>query len=180
MKFLDFNPKINFKKHSFSLVTCLEVPCSYDFKGKGLLRTFGGILRDTLRFDIYRLYRRTTVLLNLVKDPLDNYYEWINMNKKNDIDTKVFFLISDFSRYDRNLSFYSKLFKEKIKDVADFCEVSLLSSFLSINNKKIIKNERKTKSFILKKLCAKILGDKTRKKTPKMLIETENLKLAIL
>ena len=156
LKFLDFNPKINFKKHSFSLVTCLEVPCSYDFKGKGLLRTFGGILRDILRFDIYRLYRRATVLLNLVKDPLDNYYEWINMNKKNDIDTKVFFLISDFSRYDRNLSFYSKLFKEKIKDVADFCEVSLLSSFLSINNKKTIKSEKKRLESVVNKDVNKI------------------------
>ena len=151
LKLLDFYPNMKFKKHSFKLITCLEVPCSYDFKGKGLFRTLGGFLRDVLRLDVYRIYRRVLVLLNLLKDPLDNYHEWININKKNKLDTIVFFLMADFSRYDRNLSFYSKIFKEKIKDISDFCEVSLLSSFSSIENKKIIKNEKKRLESVVKK-----------------------------
>ena len=140
-KFLDFYPDFKFRNNSFELNTCLEVQCAFDFKGKGLIRTIGGVIRDVLRLDLYRLYRRTTVLLNLKRDPLDNYSNWIELNRSNGIDTSVFFLLSNFSRYDRNLSVYSNTFIEKIKDVSDFCEVSLLSSFSSLKNENLLKSE---------------------------------------
>ena len=54
-KLLEFYPDFNFKKQSYKLITCLEVPCAFDFKGKGLVRTIGGVVRDFLRLDIYRL-----------------------------------------------------------------------------------------------------------------------------
>lgn len=148
-KFLDFYPNIKFRKDSFKLITCLEVPCAFDFKGKGLLRTVGGIFRDILRLDVYRLYRRIPVLLNFKTDPLDNYSSWIKLNRTNKIETVVFFLLSNFSRYDRNLSIYSNTFLEKIKDVADFCEVSLLSSYSSIENDELLKKEMETLQSII-------------------------------
>ncbi len=148
-KFLDFYPDIKFRKDSFKLITCLEVPCAFDFKGKGLLRTVGGIFRDILRLDVYRLYRRIPVLLNFKTDPLDNYSSWIKLNRTNKIETVVFFLLSNFSRYDRNLSIYSNTFLEKIKDVADFCEVSLLSSYSSIENDGLLKKEMETLQSII-------------------------------
>lgn len=140
--FLNFYPDYSFRKDKFKLVTCLEVPCAFDFKGKGLIRTLGGFLRDVIRLDIYRIYRRIPAFLNLKKDPLDNYSNWIKLNKANGIETSVFFLFSNFSRYDRNLSVYSKSFIEKIKDVSDFCEVSLLSSFSSSENHMLLENEK--------------------------------------
>lgn len=140
--FLNFYPDYSFKKDKFKLVTCLEVPCAFDFKGKGLIRTLGGFLRDVIRLDIYRIYRRIPAFLNLKKDPLDNYSNWIKLNKANGIETSVFFLFSNFSRYDRNLSVYSKSFIEKIKDVSDLCEVSLLSSFSSSENHMLLENEK--------------------------------------
>ena len=140
-KFLDFYPDFKFRKNSFKLSTCLEVQCAFDFKGKGPIRTLGGVFRDLLRLDLYRLYRRTSVLLNLKRDPLDNYSNWIELNRSNGIETTVFFLFSNFSRYDRNLSIYSNTFVEKIKDISDFCEVSLLSSFSSLKNETLLKNE---------------------------------------
>ena len=63
-KLLEYYPDFNLKKHSYKLMTCLEVPCAFDFKGKGVVRTMGGFLRDFLRLDIYRIYRRIPVLLN--------------------------------------------------------------------------------------------------------------------
>ena len=161
-KLLDFYPDLKFRKDTFKLSTCLEVPCAFDFKGKGLIRTLGGFLRDVLRLDIYRIYRRIPVLLNLKKDPLDDYLNWIKLNKSNGIETIVFFLFANFSRYDRNLSVYSKVFIEKIKDISDFCEVSLLSSFSSLESEPLLKQEinmlqsvihrsvRKTRQHLLK------------------------------
>ena len=74
-----FYPNLQFKKKSFELNSCLEVPCAFDFKGKGLVRTIGGFSRDILRLDVYRIYRRISVLLNLKKDPLEvrknNFYQ---------------------------------------------------------------------------------------------------------
>ena len=148
-KFLDFYPNIKFRKNSFKLTTCLEVPCAFEFKGKGLIRTLGGIVRDFIRLDVYRLYKRVPVLLNLRKDPLDNYSSWIKLNKSNGIETTVFFLLSDFSRYDRNLSVFSNTFIEKIKDISDFCEVSLLSSFSSTENELLLKKEINTLQSII-------------------------------
>lgn len=151
-----FYPNLQFKKKSFELNSCLEVPCAFDFKGKGLIRTIGGFSRDILRLDVYRIYRRITVLLNLKKDPLDNYSDWIDLNNNNGIKTTVFFLISNFSRFDRNLSVYSKNFIEKIKDISDFCEVSLLSSFTSLKNDKLLKNEKKTLQSIIHRPILKV------------------------
>jgi hypothetical protein len=89
------------------------------------------------------------VLLNFKTDPLDNYSSWIKLNRTNKIETVVFFLLSNFSRYDRNLSIYSNTFLEKIKDVADFCEVSLLSSYSSIENDELLKKEMETLQSII-------------------------------
>ncbi|MDG2367614.1 MAG: hypothetical protein P8L90_00285, partial [Flavobacteriaceae bacterium] len=108
------------------------------------------------RLDVYRIYRRISVLLNLKKDPLDNYSDWIDLNNSNGIKTTVFFLISSFSRFDRNLSVYSKIFIEKIKDISDFCEVSLLSSFSSLKNEKLLENEKKKLQSIIHRPILKV------------------------
>ena len=149
-------PKIKFKKHCFNLATRLEVPCIYEFKGKGLIRSVLGILRDFIKFDVYRLYTRTVVLLKFKKDPLDNYESWINTNKKAGIETSIFFLISDFSRYDRNLSFYSKSFIEKVKDVSDFCDVSLLSSYISSEDSSFLMEEKKRLHSVINKSVSSV------------------------
>ena len=149
-------PKIKFKKHYFNLSTRLEVPCTYEFKGKGLIRSILGILRDFIKFDVYRLYTRAVVLLKLKKDPLDNYESWINTNKKAGIETSIFFLISDFSRYDRNLSFYSRSFIEKVKDVSDFCDVSLLSSYISYDDSSFLVEEKKRLNSVINKSISSV------------------------
>ena len=97
------------------------------------------------------MYFRFFVLLKIKKDPLDNYESWININNKAGVKTALFFLISDFSRYDRNLSFYSKPFIEKVKDVSDFCEVSLLSSYLSSYNKLLLSEEKNRLNSVVNK-----------------------------
>lgn len=144
-------PEIKFKNNHFKFETRLEVPCLYEYKGKGVVRTIFGVLRDVLNFDLYRLYFRFFVLLKIKKDPLDNYESWININNKAGVKTALFFLISDFSRYDRNLSFYSKPFIEKVKDVSDFCEVSLLSSYLSSENKLLLSEEKNRLNSVVNK-----------------------------
>ena len=84
-------PEIQFKKNHFKLETRLEVPCLYEYKGKGLIRTIFGVLRDVLKFDLYRLYYRFLVIFKIKKDPLENYESWININNKAGIKTALFF-----------------------------------------------------------------------------------------
>ena len=137
------------KERQYSIKPVIDVPMAYYFLQKGLMRTIGGTLNDIGRFKFKRLYNRYLVLFGFKKDPY-NTFKWI-INKQKQVPHKfeVFFLIGDYSTYDKNNSINKKKFVSLIKSVADYCNVGLKASFFALEKLETLKKEKKAMEHII-------------------------------
>jgi hypothetical protein len=121
----------------------IDVPVAYYFKNKGLLRTFGETLSDMFSFRFKFIYNRFSVLFGFKKDPYDNFKWIINRQKVSRTRFNVFFLIGDFTTYDKNNSINKKQFSSLIKSVADYCNVGIKASYMALDSMAILKSEKR-------------------------------------
>lgn len=135
-------PNFQFSRRVYKLDVSIDVPTAFYFKHKGLMRTIGGTFWDigTLRFR--QLFNRYSVLLGFKKDPYDTFKWIINKQKQTPFKFNTFFLIGNYSTYDKNISINKKKFVSLIKSVADYCNVGLKVSYFAIEDVKTLKKEK--------------------------------------
>ncbi len=142
-------PDYEFSKRSYSIKPVIDVPMAYYFRQKGLMRTIGGTLGDIFRFKLRQLYNRYSVLLRFKRDPY-NTFKWItNMQKRSESKFIVFFLIGDYTTYDKNININKKKFVSLIKSVADYCKVGLKASYFALDDLNILKKEKQKMESVI-------------------------------
>lgn len=137
-----------FPQRSYKVQPVIDVPMAYYFKQKGLMRTIGGTVQDLFRLRLRRFYQRFMVLFGFQHDPYDTFKWIINKQKQHKFKFYVFFLIGDFSTYDKNISVNKKKFVSLIKSVSDYCNVGLKASYFSLEDVAVLKQEKKKMEFI--------------------------------
>nr|WP_321237247.1 polysaccharide deacetylase family protein [uncultured Psychroserpens sp.] len=137
-----------FPKQSYKIQPVIDVPMAYYFKQKGLMRTVGGALNDLFRLKLRRFYQRFMVLFGVKRDPYDTFKWIINKQKQFKFKFIVFFLIGDYSTYDKNINVNKKKFVSLIKSISDYCKVGLKASYLALDDLSILKKEKKKMEFI--------------------------------
>ncbi|RSK42069.1 polysaccharide deacetylase family protein [Mangrovimonas spongiae] len=142
-------PEFQFPERSYTVKPIIDVPSPYDFKQKGLLRTIGGILKDVVNLKFKKLYLRFLVLFGLRHDPFDTYKYILNKQKQYNFKFQFFFLIGDYSTFDKGVSAQKKQYISLIKHVADYCHVGLKASYFALENSTILKKEKKRMESIL-------------------------------
>ena len=143
-KFEDFT----FPKRTYKVQPVIDVPMAYYFKQKGLMRTVGGAINDLFRLKLGRFYQRFLVLFGFKRDPYDAFKWIINKQKHSNYKFIVFFLIGDFSTFDKNISINKKKFVSLIKSITDYCKVGLKASYFSLDAISILKKEKKKLEFV--------------------------------
>ena len=133
--------EFEFPKRNYSIQPIIDVPMAYYYKQKGLMRTIGGTLSDFARFKFKNFYERYMVLLGLRRDPYDTFKWIINKQKQTKFKFVFFFLIGDYSTYDKNISVNKKNFVSLIKSVADYCKVGLKVSYFALESIEIKKKK---------------------------------------
>ncbi|WP_417238793.1 polysaccharide deacetylase family protein [Bizionia sp.] len=142
-------PDFVFPNKTYAVKPIIDVPSAFSFKAKGLMRTIGGTLKDLLSFKFHRLYMRFMVLLGFKHDPDDTFKYIINRQKLRKNKFLFFFLIGDYSTYDKGVNAQKKEFISLIKQVADYCQVGLKASFFALDNMAILKKEKLRMESIL-------------------------------
>ena len=135
-------PDFQFPERKYSISPIIDVPCVFHYKQKGLLRTIGGVFGDLFRFKFRDLYKRLSVLVGFQRDPYDTFNWIINRQKSTSFKFTVFFLIGNYSTYDKNISVNKKQFVSLIKSIGDYCNVGLKASYFSLGNLEILKKEK--------------------------------------
>ncbi len=135
-------PKFKFPQRTYSISPIIDVPCAYNFKMKGLLRTFGGTLKDLSRLRLKSLYNRYMVVFGFKHDPFDTFKYIINKQKQTKHKFLFFFLIGAYTTYDKGINPNKKGFVSLIKQVADYCKVGLKASYFAIHDPVILKKEK--------------------------------------
>jgi hypothetical protein len=136
-------PEISFKKRKYQSSSLISVSHVFNFKNKGLLRSFSGIISDLTQLKFSRITDRLRVLLRLKKDPYNVFDDLILLVKKHKVNLNFMFQLSNFNVYDRNINHNRLNYREIIKYVADYSEVGLRLGYFAISNIEVLKVEKK-------------------------------------
>ncbi len=142
-------PDFVFPNKTYTIKPIIDVPSAYSFRAKGLMRTVGGTLKDAVGFKFHRLYMRFMVLLGFKHDPDDTFKYIINRQKQHKNKFLFFFLIGDYSTYDKGVNAQKKEFISLIKQVADYSRVGLKASYFALDNIAILKKEKRRMESIV-------------------------------
>jgi hypothetical protein len=135
-------PDFEFPERKFQYISTIDVDCAYAYKRKGFIRTVGGFVNDLFTLHLKQFWFRLLVLLNFRQDPFDTFDWLLKMQKKYNIKTILFFLISDYTTYDKNISSGNTKFQSLIKHVADYSDVGLHPSYFTMRNFEKLKKEK--------------------------------------
>ncbi len=142
-KFPNCEDEINRAQRKFQFISTIDVDIAYSYKHKGFIRTVGGVLNDLVHFKLKDILYRFLVIFNIKKDPFDTFDELIKLKKKYNINTLFFFLLSEYTTYDKNISSGNINYKLLIKDIADYTDVGIHPSYFSMKKESKIKTEKK-------------------------------------
>jgi len=141
-KFPNHVSEINNVDRKFQYISTIDVDIAFSYKHKGFIRTIGGVLNDLIHFKLQDILYRFLVIFNFKKDPFDTFDELIRLKKKYNVKTLFFFLLSEYTTYDKNISSGNMNYKLLIKNIADYTEVGIHPSFFSMKNESKIKIEK--------------------------------------
>jgi hypothetical protein len=134
-------PTFRFKKRKFRFVSTIDVDNAWAYLNKGLWRTYAAQLKSLLKGNVQEFKHRLKVLNGKLKDPYHTY-EYLNQKfAGNEDKVKFFFLLGDYGKFDKNISFQNQGFQELIRGVSANYDVGIhpsLGSFLSGNPQKMI------------------------------------------
>ena len=142
-------PEFKFPERTYKIKPIIDVPSAYNYKLKGIMRTMGGSIKDFVRFRLKSLYTRFTVLLGFRHDPYDTFKYLINRQKTSKFKFLFFFLIGDYSTYDKGINPNKKKFVSLIKHIGDYCRIGLKISYLALEDELLLKKEKQRMEEIL-------------------------------
>lgn len=134
---------LEFKDRHFNAISTIDIDSAYAFKHKNIVRVVSGFLTDILNFKFKNFFNRGLVIFGFRKDPFDKFNKILNLQKTFNIPTIFFFLIADYTTYDKNISYNNQKFRSLIKSVADYAQVGLHPSFFTSKNELKLKKEKK-------------------------------------
>ncbi len=135
-------PNYTYEDREFNLISTIDIDVAYAYKNKGIVRTVGGLINDILQLRFLNFWHRLLTIFNFKKDPFDTYKELLNIKNEYNINTLFFFLIGDYTTFDKNISSSNTKFKSVIKSVADYAKVGLHPSYFTFKNIGKLKKEK--------------------------------------
>jgi len=105
--------QISFKKpDKIHFLPTFDIDNAFAYLHKGIYRTLMAIVKDFLYGNSKRLIERQKVQLGQLKDPYDTYNAIFNLHDKG-FDLRIFWLLADFNKHDRNIH-YKQPFQRKL------------------------------------------------------------------
>lgn len=135
-------PELEFKNTTYKQTSIMDVSVAFAYRKKGVIRTLGATIIDIFNFRLSKILDRFLVLLGFRKDPYDFFFRISQLHKQYQCEAVFFFLMADYSNYDKNISVINSSFKTLIKSVADYSIVSLMASYKGFDDITILKKER--------------------------------------
>jgi hypothetical protein len=133
----------------YSFVPTIDIDNAWAFLNKGFIRAGGGLLGDIFQLDFRHFSLRLNALLRRIHDPYDTYEYQIELTEKYGLNPIYFFLLGDFSTYDRNVPYQNKNMQSLIKFMDDIGEVGIHPSYASNSDPEQLKLEIHRLSGIL-------------------------------
>ncbi len=136
-------PDYSFDTRSYQFISTINVNDAFAYKHKGFIRNLGGFFTDFIRFDFKSFARRTLVLLRIKDDPFATYDTLVSLGKNYLVKTVFFFLFSEYTTYDKNISYSNTDYRLLIKSIIDYAPFGQLFSYYTVKNTQKLNKEKK-------------------------------------
>jgi len=142
-------PNYQFANRSYRQISTIVISEAYLYKNKGIIRGVAGFFKDLLRFKFKSIVRRFTVVLNLKEDPYDTYNHILKLHKNNKTKTVFFFLFSEYTTFDTNVSYANRKYRLLIKSLLDYTAFGqIFSHYTMKNTKKLVKEKKRFEDLV--------------------------------
>lgn len=128
-------PALSFEEPKFDFQTTIDIDNAWAVLHKGFWRTTGALLKLAVKGNFGELNNRLKIQIGKQPDPYDTYEYLDHVFAGIENRVKFFFLLGDYSRYDKNISFNNKHLKKLIINTAQKYEVGIHPSFQSAKKK---------------------------------------------
>lgn len=135
-------PNYTYKEREFKMISTIDVDIAFSYKNKGILRTFGGFFKDFVQFRFVNIWYRLLTILNLKNDPYNTFSEILKIKKELKLTTLFFFLVGDYTTFDKNISSSNNKYRSLVKSVADYAKIGLHPSYYSHKDAALLKKEK--------------------------------------
>ncbi len=134
-------PDYEFPTRNFRVISTINVNEAFAYKNKGLIRNIGSFLSDLFKFNFKGIARHIAVILRIKDDPFDTYERLLELRKQYNVRTVFFFLFSEYTTFDGNVSRTSNQYKLLIKSVIDYAPFGQLFSYYTMTDSKKLNKE---------------------------------------
>ena len=112
-------PEITWRKLKYRLLSTIDIDNAFAYKGKGIMRTGGALLRSLFAGKFPEILQRLRVIAGMENDPYDSFLLQERIEEKYKLDVIFFFLLADYGPNDKNVSVHNNNFRKLIKSLAD-------------------------------------------------------------
>ncbi|HZH72833.1 MAG TPA: polysaccharide deacetylase family protein [Mariniphaga sp.] len=134
-KLKEYFPELDFPKKTFRFVPTIDIDNAWAYAHKGSFRTAGAVVRALANGNLQEVRSRMNVWLGRIKDPYDTYGFMDEVFKGHEKDVVFFFLLGNYKRYDKNISWENKKFRELIRDIGARYQIGIHPSYSSSKKK---------------------------------------------
>jgi hypothetical protein len=111
-------PWFVFSSDKFDFLSTIDIDNAWAYAHKKLWRITGAIVRAAVRGHFKEIKNRILVLWNKIEDPFYSYPFLDKVFKGNESKVIFFFLVGDYKRNDKNVSYKNKYYRKLIYDTA--------------------------------------------------------------
>lgn len=133
----------SYNKISSEKEIIIDVPLAFKYRHRSFLVIIENFLKSILQFNLLKIFNQLMVLTRFKEDPYDSFDSWNIWFKAMKIKPKVFFLYSNSSIYESNVSIFNLGFQSRIKKAGDDYFLGLLISVQSQLNPDLYLNKEK-------------------------------------
>lgn len=134
---------LQFKDSSFEAIITYDIDIAYAYRGRSIFRLMGATTKDLLKLKPINILGRFASVITK-KDPWDVYDSLKDTLSKNNLNSIFFFLLGDYSRHDKNISYDHPLMSKLVKKISQFSDIGIHPSYRSseIPGKIVIEKQR--------------------------------------
>ena len=136
------------EKHHVHIVPTFDIDNTFAYKLKSGLRTSLSTIRDFLEQNNARIKERRLVLKGKMKDPYDTF-DYILSIIKRGFSARIFWLVGDYSKYDKNITYKNLLHQQLIQKMAKSVTLGLHPSYKSNSYEYFLLNEKERLEAII-------------------------------
>lgn len=150
LRFLNRNNIISYKRKSFDVQIrpTFDIDNAYAYQLKSGLRRWLSTARDVVKRDTKRLNERLQVLKGTAGDPYDTY-DYILTIADRGFQVNVFWLLGDYAKYDKNVSFKDARHQRLIRKMDRQTTVGIHPSYKSNSYEFYLLTEKERLEMIL-------------------------------